>query len=148
MLLNPQKRYADWRYLTPIYELLAQYTSVEVHWVPRDDPDITDYDAIARSDIVIPTDCFFEKFIEITSVHPNFVENKQNSFYQDWKPKPFDLLILPMEFSLSLKKKLFYKISILEIPIFIVIPKFSMLNQWFSYRTLFEIPIAPPFLPH
>ena len=102
MLLNPQKRYDDYRYLNPIYEILGQYLSVEVHWVPRDDPDIVDCDRIARSDLVNPTRSFFEKFISITSIHPNFVKNNQNNFYNDWVPKPNDLIILPMEFSLSL----------------------------------------------
>ena len=73
ILLNPQKRYDDYRYLNPIYEILGQYLSVEVHWVPRDDPDIVDCDRMTRSDIVTPSRNFFEKFIEITGIHPNFV---------------------------------------------------------------------------
>ena len=145
MLLNPQKRYSNYKYLSPIYELLSQYTSVEVHWVPRDDPHIVGCDEIARDDIITPTENFFEKFIQITAIHPNFVKNHQNSFYQHWKPRRFDLLILPLQFSLSIKKQLLYKISILDFPVFIVMPKISMLNQWFSYNTLFEIPIEPPF---
>ena len=145
ILLNPQKRFTDDRYLSPIYKILRQYISVEVHWGSRDDPNIVDCDRITRSDLVSPTKIFFEKFISITSIYPNFVQNKQNSFYREWTPKPRDLSILPIEFSLSLKRKILFKISILNFPVFVVIPKFSMFSQWFSFHTIFEVPIVPPF---
>ena len=145
MLVNPQKRYSDYRYLNRIYKKLRNYVSLGVRWVPRDHPHIEDCDSIARSDLITPTEEFFHQFFSVTSTCPTFVQDHQNSFYTKWKFKPLDLIILPSEFSLSLKRKILYRISILEFPVFVVIPKITMLSQWFKYYTMFEIQIGPPF---